>query len=99
MKRDSIIRTLEANAERIRSFGVTRLALFGSHARGDAKRGSDLDFLVEFAEGRGLFDDYIGLYHLLEDLFQCKIDLVRRHLIREELRDDILGGVLLEAAI
>ncbi|MDD9953731.1 MAG: nucleotidyltransferase domain-containing protein [Candidatus Woesearchaeota archaeon] len=94
-----IIAKIEENKEKIKSFGVTQLILFGSHATGEATEQSDLDFLVEFKKDRGLFDDYIELLQLLEALFGKKIDLVKTHLVREELREDILGGVQIAAKI
>jgi predicted nucleotidyltransferase len=46
---DEMIRAIGQNAGDIRrDFGVARLGVFGSHARGDATADSDLDVLVEF---------------------------------------------------
>lgn len=36
--------------------GAQKVRVFGSAARGDAGPNSDLDFLVEFEEGRSLLD-------------------------------------------
>jgi len=55
--------------------------------------------LVEFSKGRGLFDDFVHLLHFLEDIFGKKIDLGEEHLLREELRNNILGGSKVEAVI
>ena len=71
----------DALTELCRRFKVQRLELFGSAAAtvehfrvGD----SDLDFLVEFLplEPGAHADTYFGLMAALEDLFQCRIDLV-----------------------
>jgi len=69
----------DAIDELCRRFGVLRLALFGSAARGDLDpSSSDLDFFVEFFDRGfvGAADRYFGLLHGLEDLFQSKVDLV-----------------------
>lgn len=87
-----IVETLEANADQLHAFGVDRVELFGSYARGEAQEGSDIDLLVEFEEGRGLFDDYIGLQRFLEDLFDPEVDIVKKKNVREELEDSILRG-------
>ncbi|MBI3032087.1 nucleotidyltransferase family protein [Candidatus Woesearchaeota archaeon] len=92
LTKEQIMERIEKHKEKIKSFGVKKLTLFGSYASGNATSSSDIDFLVEFETGRGLFHDYVELLHLLEDLFGKKIDLVKPHLIREELKESILGG-------
>lgn len=94
-----IIAQIEKHKEEINAFGVKRLALFGSYARGQATVKSDVDFLVEFKQGRGGYDDYVGLLELLRKVTGKEVDLVKRHLVREELRPSILGGVKVEASI
>lgn len=91
--KEIILETLFQNKIKIREFGVKTLILFGSYARGEQNSTSDIDFLVEFEEKRGGVDDYIGLLHFLEDTFEKKIDLGKKHLIREELKEEILGGI------
>ena len=80
---------MDANRERIRSFGVRRLGLFGSCARDEAGEASDLDFVVEFE--RKSFRAYMGLKFFLEDLFGCKVDLALKDAIKPRLREAILG--------
>lgn len=96
---EKIIDMIEENREEIRSFGVEKLTLFGSYAKEEESEESDLDFLVEFEEGRGGFKDYIHLLQFLEDLFERDVDLVKRHLIKDELKPHILGGEKIEAKV
>ncbi|MBI4962296.1 MAG: nucleotidyltransferase family protein [Desulfomonile tiedjei] len=86
--REEILKKLEENAETIRGFGVRRLGIFGSHARGDQKPSSDIDFLVEFSEAT--FDNYFDLKFFLEDLFGCPADLVIADVIKPRIRPYIL---------
>ena len=64
-----------------RQFGVRRLEVFGSAARGsdfDAER-SDVDFLVEFAPGSEAetsLSAYLALREQLSDILQRPVDLV-----------------------
>ena len=97
--KEIILETLHSNKKKIKSFGVKKLTLFGSFAKDQQKENSDIDFLVEFKSGRGLFDDKVGLLLLFEDLFKKEIDLVKPDLIREELREEILSGVQYVAQI
>lgn len=68
----------------IQKFGVKKLGLFGSVARGEGGGTSDLDFVVELE--RKTFDDYMGLKMLLEDVFRCPVDLVLANSVKPRLR-------------
>lgn len=81
---------LAALAEQLAELGVRSLSLFGSAAKGQAREGGDLDFLVEF-EGAATFDRYMGLKELLEHEFQTGIDLVTMRALKPLLRDQILS--------
>jgi len=89
MSRDEILLAISANRERLSALGVVELALFGSHARGDAGPESDVDFLVEFSEKS--FDRYMELKEFLEELFGRNVDLVLKSAIKTRLRDRILS--------
>jgi uncharacterized protein len=70
----------EALAALCRRYGVTRLEVFGSAARGhdfDPTR-SDADFLVEFRKEDGLsaLDQFFGFAEALEEIFGRPVDLV-----------------------
>lgn len=66
-------------------FGVTRLALFGSVARGTAGAQSDVDLLVEF-DGPATSSRYFGVQFYLEDLLGRPVDLVTTKALRPRLR-------------
>ena len=86
--RDKILKILEENQNTIKSYGVKRLGLFGSCARGECSEASDLDFVVEF--GKKSFDLYMDLKAFLEELFGCQVDLVLADTIKPRLRTTIL---------
>ena len=86
-----VLGAIVRHREDVRRFGVRRLGLFGSAVRGQARHGSDLDFVVEF--DRETFDNYMGLKIYLEDLFHKKIDLVMADAIKERLRPAIMSEV------
>ena len=86
--KQNILKTLGANETKIKSFGVRSLSLFGSSARGQDSRASDLDFVVEFE--RKSFDAYMDLKFFLEDLFGKPVDLVLADGIKPRLRSVIL---------
>jgi predicted nucleotidyltransferase len=55
--------------------GASNLRLFGSVARGEERPDSDIDLLIDLADGRG-FGDYLALAEELEVLLHRKVDLV-----------------------
>ena len=57
-----------------KKYGVKKLSLFGSYARGDADDESDVDFLIERGKIRGL--QYVGFILDLEDIFKGYVDVV-----------------------
>ena len=89
MTRDDILSTLR-NAHEVReAFGVSRLALFGSFARGDEGPESDVDVLVEFARPIGLFE-FVRLRRRLEGLLLRPVDLVTPAALRSHTREQVL---------
>ena len=86
MKKQQAIQTLSNSKALLhKSFGVTRLALFGSTARDTATKNSDVDILVDF-DGVATSQRYFGVQFYLEDLLGCSVDLVTEKALRAELR-------------
>lgn len=72
-----IIRKLESSFRDIQyNYGVKRIGLFGSYARGDEKPESDIDILVEFNAGKATFDNFMQLASDLEEIFHKHVDLL-----------------------
>lgn len=71
-------------------FGVKRIGLFGSFARGEAVDKSDVDVLVEFDEGKKTFDNFMELKFYLEELFGRDVDLVIETAIKPRLKNYIM---------
>lgn len=57
-------------------FGVARIGIFGSAARGEDRPESDVDILVEFAPGETTFRNFMELALYLEGFFGRRVDLV-----------------------
>ena len=74
---NKIINLLRAEKSYLtKEFGVVNIGLFGSFARGQSGRDSDIDLLVELKEPR--FDYLAGLQVYLENKFNRKIEIVRK---------------------
>jgi uncharacterized protein len=76
----------------MRRRGVVRAGVFGSVARGEDTPESDVDFLVEFEEGRTLLD-LSGLRLDLIELLQRDVDIATPASLHPRLRDQILAEV------
>jgi len=71
---EKIMNMLKDNNEILRKYEVKRIGLFGSFARGDQKKSSDIDFLVEFK--KPVFENFMDLAFYLEELFGRKVELI-----------------------
>ena len=74
--KEQIIRLIQSNNQQIKSFGVKRIGLFGSYVKNQQTDKSDIDFLVEFEQGKKSYNRFIKLAFFLEELFDHKVDLV-----------------------
>ncbi len=85
-----IERILKEHIDEIRKeFKVKELSIFGSFARGEAGKCSDVDILVDFYEVPD-FLEFLRLEIYLEEIIGVKVDLVRKDAIREEIKDEVL---------
>ena len=71
-----------------KKYGVKRLSLFGSYARGEADAQSDLDFSYDKINYSGMFG-YFGFIQDLEDEFRCHVDLVSNGISDKEFLSEI----------
>ena len=69
--------------------GARDVRIFGSVARGEADRASDLDFLVELEAGRSLLD-LGGLQMELESLLGRRVDVVTVRGLKARIRERVL---------
>jgi uncharacterized protein len=92
---DTIVARLREIEPAIKAQGVTRLAVFGSRARGDARPDSDLDVLVD-TTSRGQIPpfDHFKVQHLIEDATGVSTQISIRELLKprmaERIADDLV---------
>jgi predicted nucleotidyltransferase len=76
MTREDVLQALsQFREERQEEFGITRIGVFGSVARGQFSDSSDVDVVVELAKPDLLV--LVGIKQELEDLLHCSVDIVR----------------------
>jgi predicted nucleotidyltransferase len=92
---DTIIGKLHTLSPALKAAGVTRLCLFGSRARGDARPDSDLDVLIETnANGAQPAFGYFKVQHLIEDGTGLAVQVSQRASLKsrvaERIADDLI---------
>ena len=97
MKKSSekIIRILKAHEKEIRDkYRVRQIGLFGSYRRGDQKKGSDVDILVDFYPDSGMdLITFVELEDFLSAILGMKVDLVMKSALKPRLGKHILKEV------
>jgi len=95
---EEILRKIDENKDKIRRFGVKRIGLFGSYAKGRQRGESDIDILVEFEKGEATLENFLNLGEYLEKLLGKKIDLLTKEGVKsiriEHIRKDIEENVI-----
>lgn len=74
-------------------YRVKEIGVFGSFVRSEQKRGSDIDVLVDFYEVPDFFE-FLNLEGYLERILRRKVDLIRKPVVRKELKKKILSEVV-----
>lgn len=83
------IETLKTTLSPIaKRYGLKKLSVFGSVARGEATEKSDVDLLVDAPRGWGLFE-LGGLYSEIENALSCSFDLVTTGIEDKQFLDRI----------
>lgn len=73
-------------------FSIKKIGIFGSYARGEQKKRSDVDILVEFFEEPSMFG-FIRAERYLTNLLGCKVDLVMKDSLKPAIGKHILEEV------
>lgn len=91
---DKIKHVLRRNKPALkRQFKVKALGVFGSYARGEQKKNSDVDILVEFSRTPGLFD-YVRTENHLSSILRKRVDLVMKGSLKPTIGKYIMREVI-----
>jgi len=75
MNRDIQVILQERKNYLVEKFGLMEIAIFGSYARGEQRKDSDVDLIVDFKEGWKTFDNYMNLKFYLEEFLVKRLTL------------------------
>ena len=70
---------------------VKRIGIFGSYARDEQKKESDVDIIVEFTSPVGF--KFIELKLYLEEILDKKVDLVTPNALKPQIKESVLKEV------
>jgi uncharacterized protein len=90
-----IIQNLQQDAFKTmyKKHGISYLGIFGSFARGEETRESDIDLLIDFNETKSLFDlAEVKLY--FQDMLGRKVDLAMRGRLKRVIEPYILRDLV-----
>jgi predicted nucleotidyltransferase len=90
--RNNVVTVLKSKRTAIKRYGVKSLALFGSAARNNLHKNSDVDILVQFT--KPTWANYIGLKFYLEDLLGREVDLVTPKGLKPAVRSSVERDLL-----
>lgn len=94
MSINQIKKIIQKNMDSLKvKYNVETIGVFGSVGRGEEKRSSDVDILVEFSTPVGFFK-FIELEEFLGKLIGKKIDLVTKKALKSAISKEILKEVV-----
>lgn len=94
MKKEDIIKKISEPLPLLKDkYHIKSMGIFGSYVRGEEKKDSDLDILVEFQEPIGLLK-FIELENSLSDITGIKVDLVSKKALKPRIGSHILKEVV-----
>ena len=70
-------------------YGVEKLALFGSYARGEQKSTSDIDFLIDKVQSEEMFA-FFGFINTLEDNLGISVDVLTYNSLKDSFIEDVV---------
>ncbi|NQS90453.1 nucleotidyltransferase family protein [Patescibacteria group bacterium] len=93
---ERITNILKEHKEELKEkYGVKEIGIFGSHVRGEQKRVSDIDILIEFKpDARISLLDFVGIENYIGDLLEAKVDLVEKSGLKPRIGKHILREVV-----
>ncbi len=75
--------------------GVVHAGIFGSLARGEAGKRSDVDVFVVLDDSRHLsVYDFVGIQHFLQEVLHPKVDLVERDAVKPGIREQVFADAI-----
>lgn len=75
-------------------FGVLRIGLFGSFARGEAQETSDVDIAVEIDNAHKTLSNFLGLKRTIEAALGKTVDLGIESTLKPAVKEAVRGEII-----
>lgn len=93
--KDYILSTIKTHKTELKKFGIRNVGLFGSYARDEQSKKSDIDILIDFDPDKESFDNYMAVYDYFEKLFKNeKVEIVTKNGLSPYIGPSILKEVM-----
>lgn len=89
----TLLTQLSSQKDALQKFGVSRIGVFGSVARGEATERSDVDLLVEFDPAKKTYRNFVGTATFIEKLLGQSVDLVTPQALSPYIKPYILKDI------
>ena len=93
LTKDIILDLLIESSNKLSSFGIKSIGLFGSFLKGQQTLQSDIDLLVEFEHDKKTYDNFIETCFFLEELFERKVEIVTKDSISPYIKPYVLKDI------
>jgi predicted nucleotidyltransferase len=94
MDRNAALNLLRAHEAELRALGVEGLFLFGSVARGESDRDSDVDLFFDYPRGRFSLFDLMDVQERAASILGHKADVMTRDSLHATLRPRIEASAI-----
>ncbi len=95
MNKDQAIKILEENREELlKTYGVSKIGLFGSIVRGNQSATSDIDLVVEIVKEKKQLHNFLSLRRYLEQKFGMPVDLGIETAVKPVVREAIAKEIV-----
>ncbi len=78
----------------LREYGIKKIGMFGSYIRGEAKKNSDIDILIELDKPKIGLLGFIEIENYLSKIIGIKADLVMNGVLKPRIGRHILKEVV-----
>lgn len=78
----------------LKKYGVVRAGIFGSYARGEANKNSDIDFLVTIKNPEMGLLEFVAMQQELGKKINRKVDVVEQEALKLNLKKYVMNDLI-----